>query len=115
MAKHIRPVTDAERARVRELHAQNKGRNEIAEAIGRSAGTITNLAREMGLSFDRSATAAATEAKKIRSEEHTSELQSRENLVCRLLLEKKKRATMLTPHRQSCHDSSLIRGDQTLA
>src|SRR5207302_11491372 len=28
--------------------------------------------------------------KSIRSEEHTSELQSRENLVCRLLLEKKK-------------------------
>src|SRR5690606_41313014 len=28
---------------------------------------------------------------KQRSEEHTSELQSRENLVCRLLLEKKKR------------------------
>src|SRR5690606_41191106 len=28
-----------------------------------------------------------------RSEEHTSELQSRENLVCRLLLEKKKIAT----------------------
>src|SRR5690606_459425 len=28
--------------------------------------------------------------KKNRSEEHTSELQSRENLVCRLLLEKKK-------------------------
>src|SRR5690606_39785544 len=26
----------------------------------------------------------------LRSEEHTSELQSRENLVCRLLLEKKK-------------------------
>src|SRR5690606_41320018 len=28
--------------------------------------------------------------KAVRSEEHTSELQSRENLVCRLLLEKKK-------------------------
>src|SRR5690606_41770491 len=28
-----------------------------------------------------------------RSEEHTSELQSRENLVCRLLLEKKKTST----------------------
>src|SRR5690606_42012810 len=28
-----------------------------------------------------------------RSEEHTSELQSRENLVCRLLLEKKKNIT----------------------
>src|SRR5690606_42080335 len=29
-----------------------------------------------------------------RSEEHTSELQSRENLVCRLLLEKKKDTTV---------------------
>src|SRR5690606_41333187 len=28
--------------------------------------------------------------RQLRSEEHTSELQSRENLVCRLLLEKKK-------------------------
>src|SRR5436309_16026502 len=31
----------------------------------------------------------------IRSEEHTSELQSRENLVCRLLLEKKKKTASL--------------------
>src|SRR5690606_42142478 len=31
-----------------------------------------------------------------RSEEHTSELQSRENLVCRLLLEKKKNMTKTT-------------------
>src|SRR5207302_8840335 len=31
-----------------------------------------------------------------RSEEHTSELQSRENLVCRLLLEKKKKKTKKT-------------------
>src|SRR5690606_39981565 len=30
----------------------------------------------------------------IRSEEHTSELQSRENLVCLLLLEKKKKMTI---------------------
>src|SRR5436309_9831083 len=34
--------------------------------------------------------AARPSATKPRSEEHTSELQSRENLVCRLLLEKKK-------------------------
>src|SRR2546430_8682719 len=31
-----------------------------------------------------------------RSEEHTSELQSQSNLVCRLLLEKKKKKTNLT-------------------
>src|SRR3712207_7952633 len=32
-----------------------------------------------------------------RSEEHTSELQSRQYLVCRLLLEKKKKKTMSPP------------------
>src|SRR5690606_41497502 len=33
-----------------------------------------------------------------RSEEHTSELQSRENLVCRLLLEKKKKKNKKTDY-----------------
>src|SRR5690606_41947127 len=33
---------------------------------------------------------ASRDRHRVRSEEHTSELQSRENLVCRLLLEKKK-------------------------
>src|SRR2546429_7115328 len=33
-----------------------------------------------------------------RSEEHTSELQSRLHLVCRLLLEKKKNSTYALPH-----------------
>src|SRR5436309_5117011 len=32
----------------------------------------------------------------LRSEEHTSELQSRENLVCRLLLEKKKKIIIIS-------------------
>src|SRR5436309_6973235 len=43
-------------------------------------------------SCDRSArsTASPRRSRSSRSEEHTSELQSRENLVCRLLLEKKK-------------------------
>src|SRR5690606_41572330 len=36
-----------------------------------------------------------------RSEEHTSELQSRENLVCRLLLEKKKQKHR-NKHQQTC-------------
>src|SRR2546422_3842572 len=35
---------------------------------------------------------------KNRSEEHTSELQSRLHLVCRLLLEKKKKKTIHTDH-----------------
>src|SRR2546430_8215279 len=33
-----------------------------------------------------------------RSEEHTSELQSQSNLVCRLLLEKKKKQPILSSH-----------------
>src|SRR5690606_40348375 len=41
-------------------------------------------------------TRAAWEPASWRSEEHTSELQSRENLVCRLLLEKKNKVTILT-------------------
>src|SRR5690606_40137531 len=40
--------------------------------------------------------AAAFYKAKARSEEHTSELQSRENLVCRLLLEKKNQAPDLS-------------------
>src|SRR2546422_2956757 len=45
---------------------------------------------------------------KPRSEEHTSELQSRLHLVCRLLLEKKKKdpnphCNRLTHYAQSCH------------
>src|SRR2546427_9531421 len=41
-----------------------------------------------------------TVARLLRSEEHTSELQSQSNLVCRLLLEKKKKQKMKrkTPH-----------------
>src|SRR5438874_8155869 len=36
-----------------------------------------------------------------RSEEHTSELQSRRDLVCRLLLEKKKKKTRLKIHKDN--------------
>src|SRR5215475_15101763 len=54
-----------------------------------------------------------------RSEEHTSELQSRENLVCRLLLEKKKideslgdlparRCVELNPDRRSARCGCLL-------
>src|SRR5438093_7059728 len=41
----------------------------------------------------------STPAERPRSEEHTSELQSLTNLVCRLLLEKKKKKQMLSLQR----------------
>src|SRR2546430_3696319 len=43
---------------------------------------------------------------KFRSEEHTSELQSQSNLVCRLLLEKKK--TFRARLRRSRHDVGFV-------
>src|SRR2546422_8206235 len=42
-----------------------------------------------------------------RSEEHTSELQSRLHLVCRLLLEKKKKKILLMQSRYTCERLSL--------
>src|SRR5436309_6094028 len=42
-----------------------------------------------------------------RSEEHTSELQSRENLVCRLLLEKKKKRMNYLNHSYTCDIENL--------
>src|SRR2546422_6474379 len=46
-----------------------------------------------------------------RSEEHTSELQSRLHLVCRLLLEKKKKKTLLPlPYGHPSDKSESIRG-----
>src|SRR5438045_7520531 len=48
--------------------------------------------------------------KLVRSEEHTSELQSLRHLVCRLLLEKKKRSSCRPPHiwRPAHHTSRCI-------
>src|SRR3712207_8754368 len=40
----------------------------------------------------------AAEVRRGRSEEHTSELQSRQYLVCRLLLEKKKKKSLTHPN-----------------
>src|SRR2546427_7120711 len=42
----------------------------------------------------------STDARGFRSEEHTSELQSQSNLVCRLLLEKKKKHNSSTEQRR---------------
>src|SRR3712207_8219503 len=45
-----------------------------------------------------------------RSEEHTSELQSRQYLVCRLLLEKKKTSITVSSQRHAHVSASLKRG-----
>src|SRR5690606_40466256 len=67
---------------------EGRADNAVREATGSATGGITPfLQQEAKKQLDaamRVGSGAVT-----RSEEHTSELQSRENLVCRLLLEKK--------------------------
>src|SRR5690606_41496841 len=75
--------------------AAARSRNEVGAQRGaqrRGAGRLEPqpgpcLGREVGIGQPVAGQRAAQVAQ--RSEEHTSELQSRENLVCRLLLEKK--------------------------
>src|SRR5690606_41742829 len=61
----------------------------VADSALESPSNFAACARISGsLSFRKGSSTSLISA--CRSEEHTSELQSRENLVCRLLLEKKK-------------------------
>jgi hypothetical protein len=57
------PVTDAERERIRQLHARGLSCGEIAAGLGRNKSTITRQCRKLGLSFAREQTKAATDAK----------------------------------------------------
>lgn len=50
-----RPITDADYDQVRQLHADGLSRNAIAKQLRRSGHTISRLAVELGLSFDRGA------------------------------------------------------------
>ncbi|MDT9688184.1 hypothetical protein Q5762_07410 [Streptomyces sp. P9(2023)] len=60
--QHAR-VTEEDEQRVRELHAQGLGRNEIARQIGRGQRTVSVIAARLNLSFDRTATEEATRAR----------------------------------------------------
>src|SRR5690606_21664097 len=68
-------LDDTQKARLKEINA------ELAR-LG------TTFSQNVLAEVNDSAVVVDT-AEELRSEEHTSELQSRENLVCRLLLEKK--------------------------
>src|SRR5256886_12864938 len=59
----------------------------VVDATGKVVATTAVYPHEPQRQWDA---ALATELVKLRSEEHTPELQSQSNLVCRLLLEKKK-------------------------
>src|SRR2546427_5902112 len=67
-----------------------EGKRTVYVIQGHGEHDLANTERP-GLSEAKSAMEKANyDVKPLRSEEHTSELQSQSNLVCRLLLEKKK-------------------------
>src|SRR3712207_7883969 len=68
--------------------ASHLGRRNAGAAIGNLEDTWTGSTRLLQVAM-------------VRSEEHTSELQSRQYLVCRLLLEKKKKNILQTSHRSN--------------
>src|SRR4051812_49701791 len=85
------PYTTLFRSRV--VRAAHQGNGGCGARRGRLL-----LLRRRQLQCHRWARSAAMALKLARSEEHTSELQSHVNLVCRLLLEKKKKTKTSLPN-----------------
>src|SRR2546427_7538311 len=71
----------------RSLHGRDPGGREGGERVHRGPPPALLLPAGNGRSAGRPRAGGGAA---LRSEEHTSELQSQSNLVCRLLLEKKK-------------------------
>src|SRR5436309_7104191 len=69
---------------------QDEVREILAEARCDAEHTKNDIIATAQKEADATRQRAIADIERARSEEHTSELQSRENLVCRLLLEKKK-------------------------
>lgn len=59
-----RPIPADERQAIIEAIKAGRPRNEIAAEFKRGGGTVTRIAQAEGLSFDRSATEVATEARR---------------------------------------------------
>lgn len=68
-------ITDEQRRQVLELHQQGLGRNTIAAQLGIAAGSVSKIAQDGGVTFDRTATAAATEARKADARDRRAELE----------------------------------------
>src|SRR2546427_3968162 len=74
-------------------------------------GPLNTVAAGTGITINNAGAGSSQNMSPMRSEEHTSELQSQSNLVCRLLLEKKKhrgraRITPALPRRRKGKDCS---------
>ncbi|GAA4237635.1 hypothetical protein GCM10022254_50280 [Actinomadura meridiana] len=76
------PVTQREREQTRAMRAEGMSRNAIAREISRSVDTVSRHCEDMGLSLDRDAIAAATQAASIKAKARMVSSASSGN-VCR--------------------------------
>ncbi|MFC8584213.1 helix-turn-helix domain-containing protein [Streptomyces sp. NPDC057217] len=61
-----RPITEKERGQVKALHAEGMSRNDIARKLKRSPSTVSKIAADLNLTFERGPeVVAATEARRI--------------------------------------------------
>src|SRR2546429_2278611 len=99
--------------RVQDFHAPG-GVTRVAGAVEDGVGIgLLRLVIENQHDFSVRVDALVIVVSKLRSEEHTSELQSRLHLVCRLLLDKKNTTTELLPPGRSKSPRSSFRSAET--
>src|SRR3989441_6564287 len=84
-----RPLPAQHNAQLDALRKATLGEYEVLAELGRGGMATVYLAHDLAL--DRKVAIKVLAPALLRSEEHTSELQSLAYLVCRLLLEKKKK------------------------
>src|SRR5438093_3495431 len=91
----------------RDLHSfPTRRSSDLTGGVLPSARNATSAARKSGRAMPRGSVTIRTRRPTVsRSEEHTSELQSLTNLVCRLLLEKKKTTQRWNVTQETTHHS----------
>lgn len=72
-----KPLTDTEKTRIRELHAEGLSLSAIARELGRSKSTVSNYCHRHGIRWDNTRTKAATEAHALTNAEKRAALETR--------------------------------------
>src|SRR5690625_5443236 len=93
LEEKLRSTLDLSEKDLEPLRGRNDDRfsQTVRNLVSHAKANEQGIAEKHGYLIDKTKRPAVFFAKDPRSEEHTSELQSRGHLVCRLLLEKKKK------------------------
>lgn len=82
-----KPLTRAEKQRIRDLHAEGLSRNAIAKDLGRSAGAVSAFCQNEGLTFPSSVKAQFVEAAEMSVRERAAAAHAKQLTVVHILLD----------------------------